>query len=315
MSRKSIGFIKPDYPGERRVALLPEDIVNFENDVFIEEGFGSLMGIDDSAYVEKGCKILSREQIFKQSDAIFSLKLLQASDYKYLDDGQMIIGWTHPFGSGKEFYENECVPRGIKIVDLDNITPRIFYKEQIIDIDYIPRNFIRKNSVVAGFAATYHALEAYGLWPTSATKIAILSSGNVAQGAFQAASIFNADIQMFYRKTMHEFKERISEFDVIINGIEVDQPNLYIISKEDLLSAKKNSLIIDAAADAGNAIYGTEFTTYEKPLMKLFNSFVYCINNSPSVFYRTASKNISKAFSKHVYSVSLDRLFKLVDSD
>ena len=35
-----LGFIIPTYPGEKRVALLPEHIEGFENELIIENGFG-----------------------------------------------------------------------------------------------------------------------------------------------------------------------------------------------------------------------------------------------------------------------------------
>lgn len=312
--KTKLGFIKPNYPGERRVALLPEHIVDFENDIYIEKGFGALLDIDDEEYIKRGCTILERKQIFEQCNNIFSLKLVQKSDYPFLRKGHMIIGWTHPYGSGRTFFKTECQEKNIIIVDLDNITPRVFYKDEVIDLKHIPKNFIRKNSHIAGFAATMHALESYGLRPTSSTKVAILSPGNVAQGAFEAISLFGAEARMFYRKTMDEFYDAIHEFDIIINGIEVDSPGKYIISKEQLLKIKKNALIIDAAADAGNAIYGTDFTTFEKPLSDLFGKQYYCINNAPSIYFRTASYNISEAFSKYIYSNNCDVYRQLVIS-
>ncbi|MCB9498015.1 MAG: hypothetical protein H6688_00995 [Erysipelotrichaceae bacterium] len=36
--KNTIGFIKPNYPGERRVAILPEDIVNLENGSLLKKG-------------------------------------------------------------------------------------------------------------------------------------------------------------------------------------------------------------------------------------------------------------------------------------
>nr|AAB22793.1 N5-(carboxyethyl)-ornithine synthase {NADP(H)-binding fold} {EC 1.5.1.24} [Lactococcus lactis, Peptide Partial, 39 aa] [Lactococcus lactis] len=38
-------------------------------------------------------------------------------------------------------------------------------------------------------------------------KIAILGSGNVAQGAFSSISKYSSNIRMYYRKTMSIFKE------------------------------------------------------------------------------------------------------------
>ena len=114
-----LGFIKPTYPGEKRVALLPEHINNdFENELIIEAGFGSNLGIADAEYEAKGCKIDTRSNIFSTCDTVFCLKLIQPGDYDNLREGQMIIGWTHPTGSGTEFYQSVACKKGLHIIDL-----------------------------------------------------------------------------------------------------------------------------------------------------------------------------------------------------
>jgi N5-(carboxyethyl)ornithine synthase len=307
-----LGFIKPNYPNEKRVALLPRDIENFDNEIVIERGFGELLDISDEAYFNAGCKLASREDIFIKCDAIFSLKLIQESDYNYIRKGQMIIGWTHPNGSGVKFMKNQAIPKKLVIVDLDNISPAVYFNNKKIDIDWIPKNFVSRNSFIAGYAATMHALFAYGIIPDSNTKVAILAPGNVSQGAFYAVSKLSADVRLFYRKTIEEFKREIESFDIIINGIEVDTPNTHIISKQELKKVKKNCLIIDAAADEGNAIEGTHFTTIDDPIYKENDVYFYIVNNAPSIFYRKASEIISKSFSEHIYRRDVAKFLKLV---
>ena len=51
-----LGFIIPDYSCEKRVALLPEHILGFKNEIYIEKGFGKFLGISDEEYEKKGCK-------------------------------------------------------------------------------------------------------------------------------------------------------------------------------------------------------------------------------------------------------------------
>lgn len=306
-----LGFIKPNYPNEKRVALLPEDIINFENEIIVEKGFGEYLDISDQDYIDAGCQVLPREEVFAICEAIFSLKLIQESDYDLLRKGQMIIGWTHPTGSGSNFMKLQAIPKELIIVDLDNIYPAIYYKDRKIDIDWIPQNFVSGNSFYAGYAATMHALISYGSIPDSNTKVAVLASGNVSQGAFYAMSKLGSNVRLFYRKTMDEFKDHIGEFDIIINGIEVDQANTHIISKKELKRVKKNCLIIDAAADAGNAIEDTRYTTIDNPIYKEDGIYYYEVNNAPSIYYRNASNLISKSFSKHVYKPDVSKFYEL----
>ncbi|MCR3921909.1 MAG: N(5)-(carboxyethyl)ornithine synthase [Firmicutes bacterium] len=296
-----LGFIIPNFPNERRVALLPEDIGTFSNDIVVENGFGQTMGIGDEEYEAKGCTVADRQTIYATCEAIFSLKLIQPSDYDYIRKGQIIVGWTHPYGSGKPFMTDQAIPKELVVVDLDNIKSKIFYKDQVVPIDWLEPNFVCGNSIMAGKASTHHALMSFGLMPTTSTKVAVLAAGNVSQGAFTAIAKLGADARMFYRKTLHEFKENIESFDVIINGIEVDKTCDHILTLADQKRMKKNCLVIDAAADAGNAIEGTHATKVSNPIYEKDNVFYYVVDNSPTVYYRNSSKIISKAFSKHVY--------------
>jgi len=153
-----LGFIIPNYPHEKRVALLPQHIDGFDNELVVETGFGKTLGIDDAEYIKAGCTVGNRQDIFESCDAIFSLKLIQPIDYDYLRKGQMIIGWTHPTGSGMRFMEEQAIPKELVIVDIDNVYPRVYYKGKAFNIDWLKRDFIWKNSFYAGYSATLHGL-------------------------------------------------------------------------------------------------------------------------------------------------------------
>ena len=307
-----IGFIIPNYPFEKRVAILPKEVKECPNEIVIERGFGATMDIADAEYEASGATLMSRDEVFEQCDILFSLKLIQPSDYYRIRKGQIIAGWTHPTGSGKAFMKSQAEPKELVMIDLDNIYPSVYYKGEAYRIPFIQPNFIRKNSVTAGQAAVLHALMSYGCLPDSNTKVAILSAGNVAQGAFETMAKWNADVRMFYRKTMHEFYESIGEYDIIVNGIEVDQPDVHILTLEQLEQVKPGCLVIDAAADAGNAIEGTHFAPLGEPTYKVGKATIYCVNNVPSVVYRTASKDISEAFAKIFYNKEIEPFLALI---
>ena len=307
-----LGFIIPTYPGEKRVALLPEHITgDFENELIIEDGFGSNMGLSNKEYENKGCKIDSRDNIFKNCNTVFCLKLIQPEDYHRLREGQMIIGWTHPTGSGAEFYHNVACKKSLHIIDLDNIYPAAHIGDKHIPVTFIKKNFVWKNSFYAGVASVQQALLHFGLYPNSDTKIAVLASGNCSQGAYNYISKYNADVRLFYRKTMNEFYETIGEYDIIVNGIEVDSTVAHIITKEQLKLVKRGCLIIDSAADAGNAIEGTRYMSIAEPIYEENGLFFYEVNNAPSLLHRTTSYEISKSFSEWVYKKDVKRFWDL----
>lgn len=307
-----LGFIKPNYPSEKRVALLPEHIIDFENELIIETGFGEHLNISDQEYINKGCIIKTREEIFAECDTLFNLKLIQPVDYDKIREGQMIIGWTHPTGSGVNFMKMQAIPKKLVIADLDNIFPFIFHNGNKIPISFIKQNFIWRNSFMAGYSSTLHGLLSLGLLPNSSTKVAVLATGNVAQGAYAAISKFNCDVRQYYRKTMHLFYESIEEFDIIINGIEIDDDNAHIITKEHLKKIKDGCFLLDAAADAGRAIEGTHYTGIANPIYMEDGKYFYEVNNSPSIFYRETSRIISEVFSEWIYKKDVKRFWDLL---
>lgn len=305
-----LGFIKSNFPGERRVPLLPEDIKDFDNDLLIEEGFGSLLDIEDADYERMGCRILPREEVFKQAKAIFSLKLIQPIDYPFIQNSQLIIGWTHPYGSGKSFMDNQAKPKGLVVVDLDNNSPEIFYKNEVCKAD-IPQGVLYRNSFYAGAAGAMDALLKYGLIPDENKKIAILGSGNVAQGAFYAISKFTSNVRMFYRRTMPTFKDTLDSYDIIINGIEIGPKDEPIISLEAKKRLKNGTFVIDIAADAGNAIQGDHFTELSDSIYKEDGIYYYVVPNTPSIAYRNVSRILSQQLSRYVFKKDVTRFTEI----
>lgn len=302
-----LGFIKSNFPNERRVPLLPEHIKQFTNSIYIENGFGDSLGIPDEDYRKAGCTVLTRSEIFASCEGIFSLKLLQPSDYDLIRQNQMIIGWTHPLGSGKEFMETQAIPKNLYILDIDNQSPTMYYQGKAYPTQLIPKNFVYQNSFYAGYAGVLHALLSFGLLsaaamlPNSNCEIAILGSGNAAQGAFHAISKISSSVRLFYRKTLPQFKQQLSKYSIIINGIEVGDSGKPIMTIAEQGQLKTGAFIIDIAADAGNAIEGNQTTTVPDPIYQKNGIYYYTLPNTPTFAYRNVSQILSEQFSKYIF--------------
>ena len=311
---RTVGIVIPSYPREKRVALLPKDISDFSDEIFVEKGFGSTLGIEDAEYESRGCTVVSRAEIFSKCDTIFVLKLLQPEDYNMIRHGQMIIGWVHPTGSGAGFMHEQALPKELTIVDIDNAYPRLYKNGISVAVDFLPKNFLNKNSFFAGFSSTMHAFLSYGAYPNPMMNIAVLGNGNTSQGVFHFLSKFTDNIRMFYRKTMKEFLSEIDTFDVIVNGIELDVSGEHLITKLDIMRCKRGCFFIDAAADAGNTIEGTHYTCIKDPIYEEDGRYFYEVNNSPSLIYRMVSPYISQAVAKYVLSGGVERFWRLAEN-
>ena len=213
----------------------------------------------------------------------------------------MIIGWTHPLGSGKEFMETQAIPKNLYILDIDNQSPTMYYQGKAYPTQLIPKNFVYQNSFYAGYAGVLHALLSFGLLPNSNCEIAILGSGNAAQGAFHAISKISSSVRLFYRKTLPQFKQQLSKYSIIINGIEVGDSGKPIMTIAEQGQLKTGAFIIDIAADAGNAIEGNQTTTVPDPIYQKNGIYYYTLPNTPTFAYRNVSQILSEQFSKYIF--------------
>lgn len=291
-----IGLVKPIFPGERRVALLPQ---HTHQGMLIEAGYGATLGITDDAYKQQGCVIASREEIYDDCRHILNLKLTPVSDYPLLRPLQAIWGWTHPFGSGAEFAAGIARGLNLTIYDLDSVKPACFKGGEATPLP-IPSGFLRGNSWLAGYAAVTHAAQAHGLLLGQDARVAVLGTGAVSQGALAALCQAGTRPTVFNRRTLPQLD--VGAFDVIVSGVESDAGTLVT---EQQLATTSGLLIVDAAADAGGTIYGSSFTTAANPTFDLGGHTYYCVNNTPSLYHRTASRIISEALSEHVIPLML----------
>lgn len=296
-----ISFVKPNYPFEKRVAILPHDLKwllsSYPIEIVIEQGFGREYGATDNAYREAGAQIATREDCYAER-VVFNLKLTQPSDYKYLKMGHTLIGWSHPSGSGNSFYKNICQEKNIHLIDIDSVFPRKYSGLTVTDINFFPNHFFWKNSYNAGIASIMMAEPHLPI--DKSAKVCVLGSGSVSQGAFFKLSQIGFQPRMFYRKTLPIFIESLSKYDLIVNGIEMDTVDGHILTRNDLRRTKKGVLIIDAAADAGGAIEGTEYRDFNSPFGEVEGRGYFLVNNTPTFIYKIASVDISKVVATTV---------------
>lgn len=301
----TIAFVKPNYDGEKRVSLLPQDIHRICNKlaydcILIESGFGAHLDIPDSEYRNVGCAISDRAQCFA-AKYVFSLKLIQPTDYDMLQLGTKLIGWMHPNGSGQLFATTIAREKLITMFDIDSVYPRIYKPDgQIVDVTGLPPHFLWENSYIAGRAATMLGLEQLEKKRETIKKVCVLGAGSVSQGAFQYLSTLGFKPRMFHRRTLNIFYSEVEDYEVIVNGIEMDIEGAHILSSEHLERTRADVLIIDAAADAGRAIQGTEYQTLSSPVGLICNRKYTLVNNAPTLLYQEASKVISNVVAQHL---------------
>ena len=104
-----VGVVKETFPGERRVALIPDIVPPLKKkgfEVVVEKGAGADAGFLDSAYEAKGATVLdSRKAVFDKADIIAQVRTYGANpengkaDLELMREGQIILGASEPLSN------------------------------------------------------------------------------------------------------------------------------------------------------------------------------------------------------------------------
>ncbi len=297
-----IAYIKPSFPNEKRVGLLPKHLPECspEDERRFEQGYGENLDIPDEDYGEAGG--YSRESLFAWADVIYCIKVPQPQDYQYFKNHQTMVGWIHPFGaSGKHFVQHCAQPNKLQLFDVTNrISIRV--NQGNTETLNVPRDITYKNSVLAGYASTMQAIMLRG-GICKNDKVAVFGSGNVAYGVMKYLASKGIDPLLRRRSNTDLVQQEFSRYDIFINTVEIDEDDAPIVTFEMLDSMKSTSWIIDAAADTGRAIQGTRATKIQNPIYqdKQGHTF-YVVDNSPSLLYRESSEAVSEGYAKYFWS-------------
>jgi H+-translocating NAD(P) transhydrogenase subunit alpha len=160
----NIGVPKENYPGERRVALVPLVVPMLAKSGFqvvVETGAGAQAGYPDSQYVEKGARIVpERSDVFGEAEIVVQILCYGSNDVTGHADlplmrrGQTLMGFLRPFGSaqvlqeiadrGVTSFSVELIPRTTRAQSMDALSSMATicgYKAVLVAADRLPRLF------------------------------------------------------------------------------------------------------------------------------------------------------------------------------
>lgn len=282
---KTVGLLISHKNGEKRRAVLPEDVkkVNHPELLFFEKGYAESLNIDDSEYINAGSNIVSREEVLDK-DIIVDVKLGDADYIQDLNPGKILFGWAHAVQS------------------IDFTTEVIKGKHTLYaweDLYEDGRYIFYKNREIAGEAAMLHAIPMMGFMPYEA-KFAILGNGQTAKGVQRILYGLGAkQVDVFGRRFEKLFRKEMFNYDVIVNCILWDTNRTdRIIYKEDLKNFKKGTFIVDVSSDVELEIETSHPTTIDDPIYEVDGVVHYSVNNTPALFSMTVTKVLSERISE-----------------
>ena len=159
----TIGAPRETFPGERRVALTPrasEALGKLGASVIIEQSAGADAGFPDDQYVGRGARVVTRAEVFQQSDIVVQVRSLGANpedgraDLSLLRPGQLVIGFGEPLTAVREmsdlaragvsFFAMELMPRITRAQSMDALSSMATiagYRGVLLGAEALPKIF------------------------------------------------------------------------------------------------------------------------------------------------------------------------------
>lgn len=137
-----LGVPKETFPGERRVALVPNDIGRLaaqKVDVLVQAGAGEPAGYGDALYSAQGATLIAdRSELFARADLLTQVRAAGANpeagaaDLELLREGQALAGFLDPLGAPQAIahvarrrvtaFAVELIPRITKAQSMDALS-------------------------------------------------------------------------------------------------------------------------------------------------------------------------------------------------
>lgn len=285
MELKTVGLPISHKENERRRTLVPADIevIRHPEQIYIEDGYGDVLGYSNDDYSCQGVKIANRLEVLSK-DIVADPKV---GDAEYLENlnGQTVFGWLHAVQN-----------RDITDKMISNKLSAYAWE----DMYETGRHCFWRNNEIAGEAAVFHAYMCHGVFPYN-TKAAVLGRGNIARGAVKTLNFMGAEVIQYDRKTENLFRQELGRYDVVVNAILWDTTRHdHIIYREDLKRMKHGAMIIDVSCDRNGGVETSIPTTIENPTYVIDGITHYVVDHTPSLFWKTATETLSAEFVKYI---------------
>ena len=290
-----IAVPKENYPLERRVSILPEEvleIVKAKHDVFVQTNAGNDIGISDDEYVNSGAKLVSEiSDLYKLSELIVKLKAPVNEEFSLMND-KILLSMIH----------SEQNPDRIYYAGLNNIV--------MIEMEKIKNKTGKRvidQTQITGEVGVIYALRHSDKIPQD-MKAVILGYGNVSSGAISVCSKLGINYKIIRKKEFKFLMDYLNEADLLINGIswpkEKRENAQYLLTRDEIRQLPKGKIILDLAVDFPSPIETIRPTTYSNPYYIDEGHTHISIYGYPGLVPITSSKIYSKQITPIVLAIA-----------
>ena len=151
-----IGVPREVYPGEKRVATVPDAVtklVKLGFAVVVEQGAGELADLSDEAFVQAGATIApNAAALWSGSDIVFKVRAPTSDEVALMHEGQTLIGFLWP--AQNPDLMQQLAAKKVTALSIDAL-PRTLSRAQKMDA-------LTSMAGVSGYRAVVEAANAFG---------------------------------------------------------------------------------------------------------------------------------------------------------
>lgn len=323
-----VGVPKEIKSQENRVGLVPgsvREIVRAGSTVFVEQGAGMGIGINDEQYRLAGAEILqTADEVYEQAELIVKVKEPQPIECHRLREGQTLFTYLHLAADSQQ----------TRLLKESGVTA-IAYETVTEDEGGLP--LLTPMSQVAGrmsIQAGAHCLEMAqggsgvllgGVPGVAAANVVIIGGGVVGTNAIRMAMGMEARV-IVLDKSLSRLRELDFQFGAKLNTIYATAEALeYYVTSADLVigavlvhgaaapklvtrtmlkAMRPGSVVVDVAIDQGGCFETSRATTHHEPTYVVEDVVHYCVANMPGAVPRTSTFALNNATLPFVISLA-----------
>ena len=339
-----IGVPREIKDGERRVGLLPRGARLLSADgheVFVEQGAGAAVGIDDEAYATAGATTVSHASDIWRCELVVKVKEIQAQEFPLLQRGTIVFGYAQ-------------LTRDSRLVDavLDAGVTIVAY-EMVRDASAaLP--LLAPMSKIAGRLAPFVGAEALytdrggagvlmtGVNGVDAANVVVIGAGTAGREAALVAARFGCRVTLLSRGAQRlrqverllsqmgtpadartidaigpdGFAAALAHADLVVGAVlDPGKPSPKLITRQHLRSMRRGSAFVDIGIDQGGIAESSRMTTLSAPTYVDEGIVHYAVPNMPSLVARTATEALTAATLPYVRRFAQLGLASAMDED
>ena len=333
-----IGVPKEIKTRECRVGLVPSsvaELVRRGHEVLIETHAGAGIGSNDDEYLAVGATIaVEAADVFSKADMIIKVKEPQPNEWAQLSSNQILFTFLHLAADAPQAYglaESGCTAIAYETITDDAgglplLAPMSEVAGRLAVIE--GATHLKANAGGRGILIS-------GVPGTAPAEVVVIGGGVVGMNATKMAVGMGARVIVFDRSVPrlrylsdvfgHSIETRcssnallaeaIAQADMVVGAVLIPGASApKLVSKAQLVTMKRGSVLIDVAIDQGGCFETSRPTTHDKPTFMVDGIVHYCVANMPGAVPLTSSEALNNATLPHVIALA-EKGLKALDDD